>query len=443
MRSTLAPAGRGQSSPAISSRNRRAAVIGPIVCELDGPMPILNRSKTERNTLAVSWSFASRTTYRNSHDVSALLKIAAQHLPTLFAPAATLVADRHVETDRSDRAGCGKFGRMGDSLDLSTADLAALAFFLVAWVLHTLASDGKLVSRVSLTTAMNAQREAWMRTMAEREIRIVDTAIMSGLQQGTAFFASSSLIALGGCFALARRVRPGSCGAERPAAWAATPSRAAFQMKVFGLVLILAFSFFKFGWAYRLFNYCSILIGAVPIPHGEAVAQSGHRNGGVACGAHEHAGRQAFQLRPARRVLLDRLSRLVRRPDGVRAVDAAAAGRAGAAPVLLGGAAGGDRSAARRREKADRSGPTANRRKARSIRGSPWSCSAANRPHCRGTGRRLPCPRCGSRPAMERSESRPCRTAPWRAAYGRPRSPAARSRPASASPSCLVKTAFS
>jgi uncharacterized membrane protein len=72
---------------------------------------------------------------------------------------------------------------MGDSLDLSTADFAALGLFLLAWVLHTLASDGRLVSRMSLTTAMNAQREAWMRTMAEREIRIVDTAIMSGLQQ--------------------------------------------------------------------------------------------------------------------------------------------------------------------------------------------------------------------------------------------------------------------
>ncbi|RUU04692.1 DUF599 domain-containing protein, partial [Mesorhizobium sp. M7A.T.Ca.TU.009.01.3.2] len=34
---------------------------------------------------------------------------------------------------------------MGDSLDLSPADLAALAFFLVAWLLHTFASDGKLV----------------------------------------------------------------------------------------------------------------------------------------------------------------------------------------------------------------------------------------------------------------------------------------------------------
>ncbi|MFD1986855.1 DUF599 domain-containing protein [Mesorhizobium newzealandense] len=158
---------------------------------------------------------------------------------------------------------------MGESLDLSTVDLAALAFFLVAWLLHTLASDGKLISRISLTTAMNAQRQAWMRTMAEREIRIVDTAIMSGLQQGTAFFASSSLIAIGGCFALlGASDRVLEVLSDLPLGGA--PSRAAFQIKVFGLVLILAFSFFKFGWAYRLFNYCTILIGAVPIPHGEA-----------------------------------------------------------------------------------------------------------------------------------------------------------------------------
>ncbi|RVD69336.1 DUF599 family protein, partial [Mesorhizobium sp. M4A.F.Ca.ET.029.04.2.1] len=156
---------------------------------------------------------------------------------------------------------------MGDSFHLSTADLAALAFFLIVWVLHTLASDGKLVSRVSLTTAMNAQRAAWMRIMAEREIRIVDTAIMTGLQQGTAFFASSSLIALGGCFALlGASDQVLTVLSDLPLS--ATSSREAFQMKVFGLVLILAFAFFKFGWAYRLFNYCSILIGAVPIPYG-------------------------------------------------------------------------------------------------------------------------------------------------------------------------------
>ena len=39
---------------------------------------------------------------------------------------------------------------------------------------------------------------------------------------------------------------------------------------MFGLIAILGYAFFKFGWSYRLFNYCSILIGAVPM-HREGV----------------------------------------------------------------------------------------------------------------------------------------------------------------------------
>jgi uncharacterized membrane protein len=45
---------------------------------------------------------------------------------------------------------------------------------------------------------------------------------------------------------------------------AGATARPLFEIKVIGLIVILAYSFFKFGWAYRLFNYCSILIGAVP-----------------------------------------------------------------------------------------------------------------------------------------------------------------------------------
>ena len=158
---------------------------------------------------------------------------------------------------------------MQNPLPLGVADALAIAFFLAVWVLFALAAEGRIVKRTSLTQAMNAQREIWMRTMARRELRMIDTGIMSGLQQGTAFFASSSLIALGGCFALlGASDQVLTVLSDLPLS--ATSSRSAFQMKVFGLVLILAFAFFKFGWAYRLFNYCSILIGAVPIPHGEA-----------------------------------------------------------------------------------------------------------------------------------------------------------------------------
>jgi uncharacterized membrane protein len=110
---------------------------------------------------------------------------------------------------------------------------------------------------------MNAQREAWLRTMAGREMRMVDTGIMTGLQQGTAFFASSSLIALGGCFALLQS-SDAVLAVLADVPYSPEPTRALFEDKVLGLAVILAYAFFKFGWAYRLFNYCSILIGAVP-----------------------------------------------------------------------------------------------------------------------------------------------------------------------------------
>ena len=61
MRSTRRRPGAASRRRSISSRKRVAAVIGPIVWELDGPMPILKRSKTERNTGEGSDGAAPRT----------------------------------------------------------------------------------------------------------------------------------------------------------------------------------------------------------------------------------------------------------------------------------------------------------------------------------------------------------------------------------------------
>ncbi|MBL8578626.1 MAG: DUF599 family protein [Mesorhizobium sp.] len=179
---------------------------------------------------------------------------------------------------------------------LSTADLAALLFFLAMWTLHALAVAGKLGTRVSLSTAMNRQREMWMRTMARRDLRMIDTSIMLGLQQGTAFFGSSALIAIGGCFALiGSSDRVMNVLGDLPLSAAA--SRPVFEIKVIGLLLIFAYSFFKFGWSYRLFNYCSILIGAVPVQKDEpayleeteiAVQRAARMN--ILAGTHFNAG---------------------------------------------------------------------------------------------------------------------------------------------------------
>jgi len=183
-----------------------------------------------------------------------------------------------------------------DSLFASTVDLVALSAFLVGWAAFAAAAEGRMGKRPTLTSAMNRQREIWMRTMARRDLRMIDTGIMSGLQQGTAFFASSCLLAIGGCFALL-----GSTDAvldvlgDLPTT--GTVNRAAFEAKVLGLIAILSYAFFKFGWSYRLFNYCSILIGAVPVQKDEdkapadteaAIMRAARMN--VLAGKHFNAG---------------------------------------------------------------------------------------------------------------------------------------------------------
>ena len=312
------------------------------------------------------------------------------------------------------------------SLPLGVADVLALAFFLCVWVVFSLAAEGRIVRRISLTQAMNAQREAWMQTMARRELRMIDTGIMAGLQQGTAFFASSALVAVGSCFALLGATdQVISVLSDLPFI---APARGVFETKTIGLIGLFAYAFFKFGWAYRLFNYCSILIGAVPVLRDGATQPARDHDRGQARGAHEHPGGQAFQRGAARRVLLDQLSRLVRRPACARAVDAAPGHRAGAAAILLGGAPGADRSASFRSRKrpidpagqpvSDQSHPFAerDRRLLQRIDGIVEEQPDA-----------LPRPTCGNRPATAERRNPPFGTAPSRAACGRPRSPAAMS----------------
>ncbi|WP_246233190.1 DUF599 domain-containing protein [Aurantimonas aggregata] len=150
-------------------------------------------------------------------------------------------------------------------LMIETADGIAVAIFLVVWLGYNWINDHGPLADKGLSSAMNVQRGRWMEVMSRRDLRMIDTAIMAGLQQGTAFFASACIFAIGGCFALLGSAeRIATISADLP--FYAGLDRGMVELKLLGLVLIFAYAFFKFGWAYRLFNYCSILIGAVPMP---------------------------------------------------------------------------------------------------------------------------------------------------------------------------------
>ena len=80
-------------------------------------------------------------------------------------------------------------------------DIAAVAFFVVEWLAYGFTLEHTAYGRDSLSARMNRYREVWVRNMLDREARMVDMQIMASLQNGTAFFASTSLIAIGGALA--------------------------------------------------------------------------------------------------------------------------------------------------------------------------------------------------------------------------------------------------
>ena len=86
-------------------------------------------------------------------------------------------------------------------------DILALGFFVLEWAVYAVTLEHTAYGRDSLSARMHLYREIWMRRLLDREARMVDMQVMASLQNGTAFFASTSLLAVGGALALLRSTK--------------------------------------------------------------------------------------------------------------------------------------------------------------------------------------------------------------------------------------------
>jgi uncharacterized membrane protein len=181
---------------------------------------------------------------------------------------------------------------------LTTPDMLALAWFLVAWLGYSIVIERSAKGRRSLNALMNGYRDDWMERLLARDMRMVDAQVTAALQNGTAFFASTSLIAVGGTLSLLRAadtVMP--VLAELP--YGVAPSRELWDLKMLGLTVIFVYAFFKFAWSYRLFNYFAIMVGAAPLPEHKDTPEAqafAHRAAKLCAdaGRHFNRGQRAF-----------------------------------------------------------------------------------------------------------------------------------------------------
>ncbi|MEM9344177.1 MAG: DUF599 domain-containing protein [Pseudomonadota bacterium] len=145
---------------------------------------------------------------------------------------------------------------------LTVTDVAAVVALFLTWLGLGYWIDTVPVGPPSVTRLMSDYRRRWMHEMVTRQPRIYDATVLNGLRQGTAFFASSSLIAIGGALALIGNTEQ-LMGAATELGDEETAT-VVWQLKLCLVVVFLANAFLKFVWANRIFGYCAVVMSAVP-----------------------------------------------------------------------------------------------------------------------------------------------------------------------------------
>jgi uncharacterized membrane protein len=144
---------------------------------------------------------------------------------------------------------------------LALYDMLALGFIVFAWLGIGWLIEHPPARWPSVSYIMQDYRHMWMREFVTRNPRVFDGTIIDSLRQGTAFFASASMIAVGGGLALiGNPVLLMGLAADLPL----PNDLAQMRLRAGLMVQFLVNALLKFVWANRLFGYCAIVMAAVP-----------------------------------------------------------------------------------------------------------------------------------------------------------------------------------
>jgi uncharacterized membrane protein len=149
--------------------------------------------------------------------------------------------------------------------EMPPADWAALAFYFVGWVGYAVFARRRARRRPSVLGATNRERARWMTQMARRDNRIVDAGVVQALSSSPSFFASTTILIIGGLFAvLSSAERVSDLVHEIPFATHSTVL--IFDLKILLLLGTFIYAFFRCTWSLRQYGFGAILVGAAPLP---------------------------------------------------------------------------------------------------------------------------------------------------------------------------------
>jgi uncharacterized membrane protein len=148
-------------------------------------------------------------------------------------------------------------------LQVTPLDAVALAFFIAAWFGYNLLVDREMNNARGLRALMHQHRLEWSRQMVVRDQRLLDAALMGHQMNSVSFYANTTIYIVAALIATVGALDSlVSFAAELP--FSGKQSKLLVEAKIFLLITIFVFAYFKFTWAHRQYSLMLTMIGASP-----------------------------------------------------------------------------------------------------------------------------------------------------------------------------------
>jgi uncharacterized membrane protein len=146
---------------------------------------------------------------------------------------------------------------------LPWTDWAALAAFFASWAGYAWFARDRSHTKPSVLASTNRIRREWMLQTTYREVRVIDGVVVQSLSTSPSFFASTTILVIGGLLAVLSASDKAS-DLVREIPFAARTSVLIFDLKLVLLLVIFVYAFFRFTWSMRQYTFGALLIAAAP-----------------------------------------------------------------------------------------------------------------------------------------------------------------------------------
>ena len=145
-------------------------------------------------------------------------------------------------------------------------DWGAVLLFGGGWAGYAWFAHRRAGTHPSILASTNRVRRQWMLQTTYRATRVIDGAVIQNLSTSPSFFASTTILIIGGLLAVLGATDKAS-ELVRELPFAARTTVLVFDLKIVLLLAVFVYGFFRFTWSMRQYTFGALLIASAPEAH--------------------------------------------------------------------------------------------------------------------------------------------------------------------------------